>query len=189
MDREYSLDFAFPPAIVLKLLLDYMMSSVAQDPILDGEEKSGDKSHQSMPINAGIGKANNPPRQEVEYVTGWRFVAVGIAIVLSMFLVRHHLKTPRKPLSQQADTFLGFLRSGKTFTPAGSSQGPDSGCELTSSIMADYHLYSDPSHHGRVPQPERCGMACFSPVPDRGSRAIAMGQSIQILLHQSHLLG
>ena len=121
---EYNRYLAFPPATDSKLLLDYMMSLDAQDPILDGEEKRGDNSHQSMTINAEIGEANSPPRQEVEYVTGWRFVAVGIAIVLSMFLVRHHLKRPWKLLSQQADTCLGFLRSGETFTPAESSLGP-----------------------------------------------------------------
>lgn len=185
MHREYNIDLAVPLATVLKLLLDSMMSSDAQGPVLEGEEKKGDNS-QSMTIDTELGEANSPPRQEVEYVTGWRFVAVGIAIVLSMFLVRHHLK---RPWSQQADICLGFLRSGEGVTPAESSHGPDSGYELTSSIMADYHLYSNPSHHGRVPQPKRCGMVRFSPVPDRGSRAIAMGQSIQILLHQSHLLG
>ncbi len=185
MYGEYNLDLAFPPATVSKLLLDSMLSSDARDPVLDGEEKKADNS-QSMTIGAEVGEANSPSRQEVEYVTGWRFVAVGIAIVLSMFLVRHHLK---RPWSQRADICLGFPRSCESFTPAESSHGPDSGYELTSSIMADYHLYSNPSHHGRVPQPKRCGMVRFSPVPNRGSRAIAMGQSIQILLHQSHLLG
>lgn len=36
--------------------------------------------------NAGHGQLS--AKNEVEYVTGWRFIAIAIAIVLSMFLVR-----------------------------------------------------------------------------------------------------
>ena len=56
------------------------MADVAQNNGSAGQSTNADG-------ESGGGGNGNVVVREMEYVTGWRFVAVGIAIVLSMFLV------------------------------------------------------------------------------------------------------
>ena len=70
-------------------------NTVSSDPMIQDQEESDGNLHQSKTFDAEDRAANGPADQEVEYATGWRFIAVGIAIVLSTFLVRHTLKAPQ----------------------------------------------------------------------------------------------
>ena len=56
------------------------------------EEKNDSHVSQTLHIASDGGDNSQSAVVKVEHVTGWRFVAVGVAIVLSMFLVRlpHH---------------------------------------------------------------------------------------------------
>ena len=52
------------------------------------QEKNGNDVHLVHDTDPEAGEVSISTVPEIEYVTGWRFVAVGIAIVMSMFLVR-----------------------------------------------------------------------------------------------------
>lgn len=60
------------------------MSSIVQDSVSD-TEKPGGVLNEIIDTSGDITDTDNTVVEEVEYVTGWRFAAVDIAIVLSMF--------------------------------------------------------------------------------------------------------